>query len=75
MPGYTGNMKPIQAPMSSSGVKVIRATVGTVGFVAISALLLMQSRPDQRPWILVVLGLIILGSAISVYSAWRRGQL
>lgn len=51
---------------------VLRTAVGVCGFAIVSAILVISAKPDQRGWLLVVVGLIVLGSAISIYGAWRK---
>ena len=47
-------------------VTVVRWVVGTIGFVILSIVLVAEGQPSQRPWLALVVGLIVLGAAVAI---------
>lgn len=47
-------------------VTVGRWVLGTVGSLILATVLVTEGRPSQRPWLALVVGLIVLGSAVAI---------
>jgi hypothetical protein len=47
-------------------VTVVRWVVGTILFVILAIVLVAEGQPSQRPWLALVVGLIVLGSAVAI---------